>query len=84
MNIEKPIKIEIDGALWVNGAKYEYVDKIVITNDEVLIYNEGKEIGSIERQNINTLVEQNYELNILTDLIDNLIYLFDIRKVGDF
>lgn len=84
MNIEKLIKIEIDGALWVNGAKYEYVDKIVITNDEVLIYNEGKEIGSIERQNINTLVEQNYELNILTDLIDNLIYLFDIRKVGDF
>ena len=84
MNAKESVKIEINGALWVNSAKYEYVDKIVITNDEVLIYNKGKEIGSIERENINTLVEQNYELNILTDLIDNLIYLFDIRKVGDF
>ena len=76
--------IEINGSLWVNSAKYEYVDKIIINNDDVEIYYKDKQIGCIARENIVTLVEQNYEENIMTDLIDNLIHLFDIRKVGDF
>lgn len=78
------ITIEINGSLWVNSAKYEYVDEIVVTEEELLIYHNGNEIGSILRENINTLIEQNYEKNLMTDLIDNLIYLFDITKAGDF
>lgn len=76
--------IEINGSLWVNSAKYEYVDKIIINYDDVDIYYKGKNIGCIARENINTLIEQNYDENIMTDLIENLIHLFDITKVGDF
>lgn len=75
--------IDINGSLWVNSAKYEEVDAIVITDEEVLIKNNNKEIGCILRENINTLVEQNYESNIMVDLIENLAHLFDITKVGD-
>lgn len=78
------INIEINGSLWVNSAKYEYVDKIIITDEEVLIYYKEKEIGCILRENIQTLVEQNYKDNIMTDLIDNMSYLFDITKPNDF
>lgn len=77
-------EIEINGSLWVNSAKYEYVDKIIIDNDDVEIYYKNKEIGCIARENIITLIEQNYEKNIMTDLIENLAHLFDITKVGDF
>ena len=76
-------EIEINGSLWVNSAKYEYVDKIIIDNDDVEIYYKNKEIGCIARENIITLIEQNYEENIMTDLIENLAHLFDITKVGD-
>lgn len=84
--LHKNIKcnIPIDGVLWVNSAKYEYVDEIIITDEEVDIYWHEKRIGSILRENINTLVEQNYEKNLLTDLVDDLSYVLDIRKVGDF
>lgn len=76
--------IEINGSLWVNSAKYEYVDKIIITDEEVLIYYKEKEIGCILRENIQTLVEQNYKDNIMTDLIDNMSYVIDITKPNDF
>lgn len=77
-------EIEVNGALWVNSAKYEYVDKIIIGYDDIDIYWKDKMIGCIARDNLQTMVETNYEENVTTDLIDNLIYLFDIRKVGDF
>lgn len=83
INEKRITHILIDGSLWVNNAKYEYVDKIVITDQEVLIYYKEKEIGCILRKNIKTLVEQNYKENIMTDLIDNLSYLFDITKPND-
>lgn len=75
--------IDINGSLWVNSAKYEYVDAIIITEEEVLIMNNYKEIGCILRKNIKTLIEQDYENNIMVDLIENLIHLFDITKEGD-
>lgn len=75
--------IDINGSLWVNSAKYEEVDAIVITSEEVLIKNNNKEIGCILRENVETLVEQDYENNIMVDLIENLAHLFDITKVGD-
>lgn len=60
--------ILINGSLWVNSAKYEYVDKIIITKEEVLIYYKGKEIGSILKSNIHTLVQQKYEEKAMINL----------------
>lgn len=75
-------KIEINGSLWVNHAKYEYVDSIELTEENLIINNRGREIGHIKRKNIKTLIEEN-EKGLVTDMVDNLIYLFDIRKTGD-
>lgn len=79
-NIKKTV--EIRGALWINSAKYEYVDKIIITAEEVEIMNNRKQIGSILRENINTIEEQCVDFDTITDLKDELE--FDITKVGDF
>ena len=76
-------EIDINGSLWVNSAKYEYVDKIVVGYDDIDIYWEGKMIGSIARENLQTMLERNYEESITTDLIENLAHLFDMTKVGD-
>lgn len=81
--VQKNTIITIEGSLWVNSAKYEYVDKIKITDEEVEIYNKNVMIGCILRKNINTLVEQNYKDDIMTDLIDNMSYIIDIKKEGD-
>ena len=40
-------------------------------------------IGSIARENLQTMLERNYEENMTTDLIENLAHLFDMTKVGD-
>ena len=76
-------EIDINGSLWVNSAKYEYVDKIVVGYDDIDIYWKGKMIGSIARENLQTMLEQNYEENTTIDLIEELAHSFDIKKVGD-
>ena len=76
-------EIDINGSLWVNSAKYEYVDKIVVGYDDVDIYWKGKMIGSIARENLQTMLEQNYEENTTIDLIEELVHSFDMTKVGD-
>lgn len=80
-NTEKGRKIGINGSLWINSAKYEYVDYIVITMEEVEIYSKNYMIGSIERNKINTIEEQHYPTAIynLKEILD-----FDITKIGDF
>lgn len=75
-------KINIRGSLWINNAKYEYVDYIIVTREEVEIYQQEFQIGSIERDKINTIEEQYVELNEINNLKDVLD--FDITKVGDF
>lgn len=75
-------EVIINGALWVNCAKYEYVDKIIIDAEEVVIYQNNKEIGCILRENINTIEEQYIETGTINNLQDVLD--FDIKKVGDF
>lgn len=80
--VNKKETINIRGSIWINNAKYEYVDYLVVTAEEVEIYQGGFMIGSIERDKINTIEEQYVELdeiNNLEDVID-----FDIKKVGDF
>ena len=74
----------INGALWVNSAKYEYVDKIIINSEEVDIYNNGKIIGSILRENIQTIYEDPYEKNYGSPNNLEDVLSFDIKKVGDF
>lgn len=75
-------EIPVHGSLFVNHAKYEYVDKIIVGYEEVDIYNKGVVIGSILRENIKTLVEYNYKNSCTFDFVEEM--LFDIRKVGDF
>ena len=65
--------IPINGSLWVNCAKYEYVDKIIITNEEVDIYWNDNIIGNILKENIKSFIQQNYEQNITKDMS----YLFN-------
>lgn len=91
MNYHQEERI-IDGSIWINSAKYEYVHKIVITNEEVDIYgsyelcnNNNTIIGSIERENIDTIVEEFYHDNghvVFNDIKDCLE--FDISKNGDW
>ena len=81
----------IDGSIWINSAKYEYVHKIIITNEEVDIYGSCKLydndviIGSIERENIQTIVEQFYHedgsitFNDIKECLD-----FDISQKGEW
>lgn len=76
-------EIDINGSLWVNSAKYEYVDKIVVGYDDIDIYWKGKMIGSIARENLQTMLEQNYEENTTIDLIEELAHSFNMKKVGD-
>lgn len=76
-------EININGSLWGNSAKYEYVDKIVVGYDDIGIYWKGKMIGSIARENLQTMLEQNYEENTTIDLIEELVHSFDMKKVGD-
>ena len=76
-------EIDINGSLWVNSAKYEYVDKIVVGYDDIDIYWKGKMIGSIARENLQTMLEQNYEENTTIGLIEELAHSFNMKKVGD-
>lgn len=81
-NTSRQITINIDGVLWVNCAKYEYVDKIIINKDDVDIYYKNKNIGCIARENINTIEEQCLQDGIIRSI--ELRLDFDIKKVGDF
>lgn len=91
---EMGYKVErvIDGSIWINSAKYEYVHKIVITDEEVEIYGDYRMfdsdnviIGNIERENIQTIVEQFYHDNGYTVTNDIKECLeFDITKKGDW
>lgn len=81
-NTSKEVTVQINGALWVNCAKYEYVDKIVINKDDVNIYHNNTLIGCIARENINTIEEQYVETGNITNIED--VISFDIKKVGDF
>lgn len=81
-NISKQVTININGVLWVNCAKYEYVDKIIINEDDVDIYYKNKIIGCIARENINTIEEQYLQNGTIRNITDRLD--FDIKKVGDF
>ena len=40
-------------------------------------------IGNIARENLQTMLEQNYEENTTIDLIEELVHSFDMKKVGD-
>ena len=40
-------------------------------------------IGSIARENLQTMLEQNYEENTTIDLIEELTHSFNMKKVGD-
>ena len=40
-------------------------------------------IGSIARENLQTMLEQNYEENTTIDLIEELAHSFNMKKVGD-
>lgn len=81
-NTSRQVTINIDGVLWVNCAKYEYVDKIIINKDDVDIYYKNKNIGCIARENINTIEEQYLQNGVIRSIEDRLD--FDIKKVGDF
>lgn len=73
----------VKGSLWVNKAKYEYVDKIVINHEEVDIYKDDEIIGSILRENIDTIEEQNYDCDNQIANIEEVLP-FNIKKTGDF
>lgn len=74
-------KIGINGSLWINNAKYEYVDYIITTIEEIEIYHKNNMIGCIEREKVNTIEQQCF-----SDQIINLKKTldFDITKIGDF
>lgn len=83
-NESKTISINICGSLYVNSVKFDDVDEIILTDKEMLICTNKYKIGSILRENINSLFERNYVKSITTDLLDNLIHIVDICKPGDF
>lgn len=77
------MEIKIHGSLWINSVKYEYVDKIIIDKDDVNVVKDEQIIGSVARENIETMIEQNYELNIMTDLLENMMHIIDIANPED-
>lgn len=81
-NTQRQVTLIINGSLWVNSAKYEYVDKIVIEKDDVSIYRDNKIIGSVARENIKTIEEEYYDNGGINNVED--VLNFDIKKVGDF
>ena len=81
-NTSRQVTLSINGVLWVNCAKYEYVDKIIINRDDVDIYYQDKMIGCIARENINTIEEQYLQNGTIRNIENRLD--FDIKKVSDF
>ena len=77
------MELEINGSLWINSVKYEYVDTIIIDTDDVNVVKDEQIIGSVARENIETLIEQNYELGIMTDLLENMMHIIDIANPDD-
>lgn len=77
------MELEINGSLWINSVKYEYVDKIIIDTDDVNVVKDEQIIGSVARENIETMIEQNYELDIMTDLLENMMHIIDIANPDD-
>lgn len=76
------IPIEEYEELWINNVRFSDVDKLQFTTNFMEIYYKNKLISKIYRQDIETLKIWNYEDDFETDLIDNLIQLFDVRIVG--
>lgn len=77
------MELEIHGSLWINSVKYENVDKIIIDKDDMNVVKDEQIIGSVARENIETLIEQNYELGIMTDLLENMMHIIDIANPDD-
>lgn len=69
--------------LWVNDVLLINVDELHFTNNFMFMTYEKKIVGKIHRNNIKKLIVENYEEEFETDLIDNLIHLFDVRIIGD-
>lgn len=77
------MELEINGSLWINSVKYEYVDGIIIDKDDVNVVKDEQIIGSVARENIETMIEQNYELGIMTNLLENMMHIIDIANPDD-
>ena len=51
------MELEINGSLWINSVKYEYVDSIIIDKDDVNVVKDEQIIGSVEREKIESIIE---------------------------